>query len=126
MYEPMSQKQSFNSDGPVDLVRLLPVVLGKGAFGRVYEGTYRGQRVAVKQVLDLSEGATSEALQASFAQELEVLGRCEHPNILRILAACLTPPRPCLVMELMDTSLDKMLHGGKLLPMPLAHTEIPL
>ncbi|PNH07255.1 putative serine/threonine-protein kinase, partial [Tetrabaena socialis] len=50
--------------------------------------------------------------------ELEVLGRCEHPNILRILAACLTPPRPCLVMELMDTSLDKMLHG-KLLPLPL-------
>ncbi|PNH07266.1 putative serine/threonine-protein kinase [Tetrabaena socialis] len=90
------------------------------AFGRVYEGTYRGQRVAVKQVLDLFEGATFEVLQASFAQELEVLGRCEHPNILRILAACLTPPRPCLVMELMDTSLDKMLHGGgKLLPMPL-------
>ncbi|PNH07261.1 putative serine/threonine-protein kinase, partial [Tetrabaena socialis] len=104
--------------GPVDIVKLLPVVLGKGAFGRVYEGTYRGQRVAVKQVVDLSEGATLEDLQASFAQELEVLGRCEHPNILRILAACLTPPRPCLVMELMDTSLDKMLHG-RLLPLPL-------
>ncbi|PNH11514.1 putative serine/threonine-protein kinase [Tetrabaena socialis] len=109
------------ADGTVDVVRLLPVVLGKGSFGRVYEGTYRGQRVAVKQVLDLSDGvdgATLEVLQASFAQELEVLGRCEHPNILRILAACLTPPRPCLVMELMDTSLDKMLHG-KLLPLPL-------
>ncbi|PNH04014.1 putative serine/threonine-protein kinase [Tetrabaena socialis] len=89
-----------------DVVELLPVVLGKGAFGRVYEGTYHGQRVAVKQLLDLVEGAELEELQASFAQELEVLGRCRHPNILRILAACMTPPRPCLVMEVSQASAE--------------------
>ncbi|PNH08742.1 putative serine/threonine-protein kinase, partial [Tetrabaena socialis] len=76
------------------------------AFGRVYEETYHGQRVAVKQILDLVEGAELEMLQASFAQELEVLGRCEHPNILRILAACMAPPRPCLVMEVLHIASE--------------------
>ncbi|PNH10504.1 hypothetical protein TSOC_002772 [Tetrabaena socialis] len=127
-----------------DIVKLLPKVLGKGAYGRVHEGVYRGQRVAVKQVLDLPEGMGLEHLQASFAQvgglgglragqgkpapfdiqqqqehsaladthnasicELEVLGRCQHPNILHMLAVCLTPPRPCLVMEVSEPSLGR-------------------
>ena len=32
--------------------------------------------------------------------------------MVRLLAACLTPPRLCLVMELMETSLERMLYGG--------------
>ncbi|PNH10501.1 Serine/threonine-protein kinase HT1 [Tetrabaena socialis] len=47
-----------------------------------------------------------EHLQASFAQELEVLGRCQHPNILHMLAVCLTPPRPCLVMEVLHIASE--------------------
>ncbi|PNG99726.1 putative serine/threonine-protein kinase, partial [Tetrabaena socialis] len=100
---------------PEDVVKLLPLVLGKGAFGRVYAGVYRGQRVAVKQVLDMHDDSGS---QDSFAQELEVLGRCRHPNIVCVLAACLAPPRPCLVMERMDTSLDKLLYA-KPEPLPM-------
>lgn len=30
---------------------------------------------------------------------------------MRLLAACLTPPKLCLVMELMDTSLEAQLYG---------------
>ncbi|PNH00740.1 hypothetical protein TSOC_013424, partial [Tetrabaena socialis] len=30
-------------------------------------------------------------------QEVEVLGRCDHPNVVRLLAACLQLPRLCLV-----------------------------
>ncbi|PNH02905.1 Serine/threonine-protein kinase HT1 [Tetrabaena socialis] len=50
---------------------------------------------------------------------LQVLGRCQHPNIVRLLAACLKPPRLCLVMELMDTSLERLVHGkaGDLMPL---------
>ncbi|PNH10285.1 putative serine/threonine-protein kinase, partial [Tetrabaena socialis] len=52
--------------------------------------------------------------------ELEILARCSHPNLVRVLAACMLPATPCLVMELCDTSLDKILYGkGALLPMPL-------
>ncbi|PNH04150.1 Mitogen-activated protein kinase kinase kinase 10 [Tetrabaena socialis] len=155
---------------PSDVVRLLPGkgLLGKGAYGRVYEGEFCGQRVAVKllctEVVDAMNQSEVERMTLSFAQtraitatwrhpvsartqafcvcvhqtravtatcasvspvkqELDVLGRCEHPNIVRLLAACLQPPPgrpPCIVMECMDTSLDKLLYGrGELLPVPL-------
>ncbi|EFJ51194.1 hypothetical protein VOLCADRAFT_88026 [Volvox carteri f. nagariensis] len=71
-------------------VELLPVVLGKGGFGRVVEGLYSGRRVAVK-------------LLAS-----------------DLLAACVTPPRLCLVMELMEASLERLMYGST------AETLMPL
>ncbi|KXZ43890.1 hypothetical protein GPECTOR_78g78 [Gonium pectorale] len=97
-------------------VFLLPVKRGEGGFGQVHEGTYQGQRVAVKLVSDVHvcgpEGQPSEELLQSFAHEVQVLGRCQHPNVVRLMAACLAPPRLCLVMELMESSLDRLLHGG--------------
>ncbi|GIL84380.1 hypothetical protein Vretimale_15974 [Volvox reticuliferus] len=105
-------------------VTLLPVVRGKGAFGRVYEGMYGGERVAVKVMRDWGDlgaggGACLEHIRNSFAQEVEVLGRCRHPNVVRLLAACLTPPKLLLVMELMETSLEKMVYNknGDVLPL---------
>eukprot|EP00198_Chlamydomonas_reinhardtii_P005200 XP_001694536.1 predicted protein [Chlamydomonas reinhardtii] len=108
---------------PVEVVELLPHKLGKGSFGRVLEGRYRGQRVAVKQALDLHDGLTLPvaSVVASFLQEVQVMGRCTHPNITTLLAACLAPPKLCLVMELMDTSLEALIFGGPpghLLPLP--------
>ncbi|EFJ52875.1 hypothetical protein VOLCADRAFT_102834 [Volvox carteri f. nagariensis] len=57
-----------------NVVELSPVVRGKGTFGRVVEGTYRGQRVAVKLLAsDGPWGCPIEALASSFAQEVQVL-----------------------------------------------------
>ncbi|GLI66160.1 hypothetical protein VaNZ11_009920 [Volvox africanus] len=105
-------------------VMLLPVVRGKGAFGRVYEGMYGGERVAVKVMRDLGDlgaggGGSLEHIRNSFAQEVEVLGRCRHPNVVRLLAACLTPPKLLLVMELMESSLEKLVYNknDELLPL---------
>ncbi|GIL46605.1 hypothetical protein Vafri_3561 [Volvox africanus] len=102
-------------------VVLLPTVRGKGSFGRVVEGMYQGQKVAVKL---MNEGLapvsiSNERLLRSFTQEVEVLARCCHPNVVRLLAACVTPPSLCLVMELMDTSLEQLIQRapGHLLPM---------
>ncbi|KAG2492559.1 hypothetical protein HYH03_009221 [Edaphochlamys debaryana] len=107
------------------VVRLTGLVLGKGSFGRVYEGTYQGRLVAVKQLLEgpceFSPGAARSA-QETYLQELEVLGRCDHPNIVKVLAACVVDTaRPVMVLERMDTSLDKVLYGspGTLLPLRL-------
>ncbi|KAG2485558.1 hypothetical protein HYH03_015723 [Edaphochlamys debaryana] len=108
-----------------NVVRLLPEVLGKGGFGRVRKGLYRGQHVAVKQLLgDLEMSAAGDAndMMAAFNQELEVLARCEHPCIVRLLAACVKPPSPFVVLEMLETSLDKVLYGSgarRLLPVPL-------
>ncbi|KXZ47897.1 hypothetical protein GPECTOR_32g510 [Gonium pectorale] len=52
-------------------------------------------------------------VQRALAQEVAVLARCNHPNIIRLMAASLTPTRLCMVMELMETSLERVLHGGK-------------
>ena len=37
-----------------------------------------------------------------------MLGRCSHPNVVKLLAACLDPRQPCLVMELCETSLEAL------------------
>ncbi|KAG2497874.1 hypothetical protein HYH03_004140 [Edaphochlamys debaryana] len=99
--------------GTASEVKLTPVMLGKGAFGRVMVGEWNGQQVAVKVVADTHKwGGSQDVLLKCFAHEVEILARCQHPNILRLLAACPRPPRLCLVTELMETSLDGVLHGG--------------
>ncbi|KAG2423155.1 hypothetical protein HXX76_015540 [Chlamydomonas incerta] len=52
------------------------------------------------------------ALSAALAQEVAVLARVRHPNIVRLLAANLTPPVICLVLERMETNLERVLYGG--------------
>ncbi|KAG2439959.1 hypothetical protein HXX76_004078 [Chlamydomonas incerta] len=111
------------------VVHLLPVVLGKGGFGRVVAGTYRGQPVAVKQLLDdawwaagpagagpagggVADAGQRDELVRAFVQEVQILGRCDHPNVARLHAVCLTPPHLSLVLERCETSLDKLIYGG--------------
>ncbi|GIL78239.1 hypothetical protein Vretifemale_7666 [Volvox reticuliferus] len=105
--------ESGSSSGEGDgIVGLLPVVLGKGAFGRVVEGMYKGRRVAVKLMASEEPWAdvSANTFTRTFAHEVEVLSRCAHPNVVQLLAARVTPPRLCLVMELMDTSLARLIH----------------
>ncbi|PNH11333.1 Mitogen-activated protein kinase kinase kinase 10, partial [Tetrabaena socialis] len=80
------------------------------------------QRQRQQQQAEALEAQARRANQMALLlrQEVDVLGRCEHPNVVRLVAACLTPPRLCLVMELMETSLERLLYGnaGQLLPLP--------
>jgi hypothetical protein len=44
---------------------------------------------------------------------------------VQLLAACVTPPRLCLVMELMDVSLDKLLYDNQLeYPIPVRKVRV--
>ncbi|KAG2427461.1 hypothetical protein HXX76_012397 [Chlamydomonas incerta] len=60
------------------------------------------------------EGGRVSGLLGSFIAEVQILGRCDHPCITRLFAACVTPPHLALVMERCDTSLARLLYGGAL------------
>ena len=109
----------------------------EGAFGVVYRGTLEdGKVVAIKllkierQVRDARAvaGADTDAnpdlaryeysSEATFAREIEVLGKYRHPNIVALLGHCMgdfaatgsAKQRPCLVYEFMaGQSLKKRL-----------------
>ncbi|PNW84613.1 hypothetical protein CHLRE_03g151300v5 [Chlamydomonas reinhardtii] len=107
------------ADAGSNVLTLLPTLRGRGAFGRVVEGVYQGQRVAVKLLTPagLSQ-ELSDDLRASFRQEVAVLGRCQHDNVVRLLAASINPKQLCLVMELCECSLEKLIYSGTLMPLP--------
>ncbi|POM61602.1 TKL protein kinase [Phytophthora palmivora] len=52
-----------------------------------------------------------EALKQEFMDELLVMSKLKHPNVVSLIGACLEPPNLCMVMELCDYSLHHLLHG---------------
>ncbi|KXZ51201.1 hypothetical protein GPECTOR_13g688 [Gonium pectorale] len=87
--------------------------------GELRGGGYGGGGQELAPEPDHVMGPTTAGLARALSQEVAVLSRCRHPNIVTLLAACLEPPRFCLVLERCETSLDKLLYGrpGELLPM---------
>lgn len=74
-------------------------LIGEGAFGKVHEAKWRGKSVAVKLLIcqDLRKDILSE-----FMSEVEIMSVLRHPNICRLLGACLEPPNRALVVELLQ------------------------
>lgn len=82
-------------------------VIGRGTFGMVYKGkTMHGGLVAVKKVFMQH---SKESLIASFYTELELLKTMKHPNIVRLLGYTISSNELCLVMELYDCNLRKLI-----------------
>ncbi|XP_029170810.1 mitogen-activated protein kinase kinase kinase 7-like [Nylanderia fulva] len=78
-------------------------VVGKGSFGVVWKGRWRGQDVAVKHI-------NSEGERKAFTVEVRQLSRVVHPNIVKLYGACTKNP-VCLVMEYAEGgSLYNVLH----------------
>eukprot|EP00039_Didymoeca_costata_P017234 m.317537 g.317537 ORF g.317537 m.317537 type:complete len:471 (+) comp16509_c1_seq6:2973-4385(+) len=75
-------------------------VLGQGASGVVYKGTWMDGEVAIK----FSELADREALVATqFMEEAETMAKLRHPNIIQFYGAGESPDhKPFIVMEVMD------------------------
>lgn len=74
-------------------------LLGAGGFGAVYEGIYKGRKVAVKK-LHLNR-KNPHAMTESFIAEVSVVS-LRHKNIIRVLAVSTlnaTSPDICIVME---------------------------
>ncbi|ETV98268.1 TKL protein kinase [Aphanomyces invadans] len=73
-------------------------VIGEGAFGKVHEGKWRDRPVAVK--LLICQDLRADILE-EFQSEVEIMSVLRHPNICRLLGACMDPPNRCLVVELL-------------------------
>ncbi|XP_011198656.2 epidermal growth factor receptor isoform X1 [Bactrocera dorsalis] len=77
-------------------------VLGMGAFGRVFKGVWvpEGENVkipvAIKELLKASGAESSE----EFLREAYIMASVEHPNLLKLLAVCMTS-QMMLITQLM-------------------------
>ncbi|RAW26373.1 hypothetical protein PC110_g17228 [Phytophthora cactorum] len=93
-HRPTSYSQNINFN-EITLGRMI----GEGAFGKVHEGKWRGKSVAVKLLIcqDLRSDILNE-----FQSEVEIMSVLRHPNICRLLGACMEPPHRALVVELLQ------------------------
>eukprot|EP00698_Gefionella_okellyi_P008257 TRINITY_DN2039_c0_g2_i1.p1 TRINITY_DN2039_c0_g2~~TRINITY_DN2039_c0_g2_i1.p1 ORF type:complete len:930 (-),score=156.26 TRINITY_DN2039_c0_g2_i1:465-3254(-) len=83
-------------------------VLGKGAFGSVGAGLWRGVAVAVKQILVSHESDDLEDEIQSLVREVAVVATLRHPHIVAYFG-CILKPTLSLVQELLSGSLRSAL-----------------
>ena len=89
-----------------DEVIISEIVLGTGAWGNVYQGSFRSCQVAVKQIHDLILSPHNRRL---FEREMSIASRCRHPNLLQFMGATNNDESPLFVTELLNTDLRKVL-----------------
>jgi tetratricopeptide (TPR) repeat protein len=115
-YQPMIESLQCNSSIQVFAYDELKFwkVLGKGYYGKVYEGHCKGTKIAIK-VLN-SSGFYNESAKKSFTSEVCTLGLTQHFNLVRLLGYCIHGLDHMLVYEYMSNkSLDEWLFDDKLL-----------
>ncbi|KAL4172009.1 hypothetical protein KRP22_007185 [Phytophthora ramorum] len=95
--------------------------IGGGGVALVHRGIYRKQSVALKTLFD---PRVDEALKQEFMDELLVMSKLKHPNVVTLIGACLEPPNLCMVMELCDHSLSHLLHDTNTYLSPQQLTRI--
>ena len=91
-------------------------VLGRGSWGIVREGTFRGTPVAIKELHSVILSPHNRRL---FEREMEILSQCRHLNIVQLMGATSDDQHPLLVIELLDGNLRQLLEQG-----PLSRGEI--
>lgn len=87
--------------------------IGRGGYGEVYRGVWGGTEVAIKM---LFTDNMSAKLISDLRNEVELLCKLRHPNIVLFMGACTEPETPCIVTEylgrgslaniLLDESVD--------------------
>ncbi|KAL2494820.1 Mitogen activated protein kinase kinase kinase-related [Forsythia ovata] len=86
--------------------------VGIGFFGEVFCGTWNGLEVGIKVFLE--QELTVENVE-DFCNEISILSRIRHPNVILFLGACTNPPRLSLVTEYMEKgSLYYLIHASGL------------
>lgn len=82
--------------------------VGIGFFGEVFRGIWNGTDVAIKVFLE--QDLTIENIQ-DFCNEISILSRLRHPNVILFLGACTKPPHLSMITEYMESgSLYYLIH----------------
>ena len=106
-YKSQNQTQTWVVDRRE--INLSDKELGRGAYGWVKEGTFRGCKVAVKC---LHNQLISDYNLRVFSREMTMAARCRHPNLLQFIGAT-NEGVPLIVTEIMHTSLRRKLERGE-------------
>ncbi|KAK7407671.1 hypothetical protein VNO78_09680 [Psophocarpus tetragonolobus] len=73
-----------------------------GAHSRLYHGVYKDEAVAVKIIMvpeDDESVSLASRLEKQFIREVTLLSRLQHPNVIKLSAACRKPPVYCVITE---------------------------
>ncbi|XP_020584720.1 serine/threonine-protein kinase EDR1-like isoform X1 [Phalaenopsis equestris] len=82
--------------------------VGIGFFGEVFRGMWNGTDVAIKVFLE--QDLTAENME-DFCNEISILSRLRHPNVILFMGACMKPPYLSMVTEYMEMgSLYYLIH----------------
>lgn len=81
--------------------------IGGGGVGVIYKGWFHDEPVALKTLFD---PRVDDKLKKEYMDELLVMSKVKHSNIVSFLGACMVPPNLCFVMELCDNSLYHLIH----------------
>ncbi|KAG9455567.1 hypothetical protein H6P81_000075 [Aristolochia fimbriata] len=90
-------------------------LVGEGSFGKVYKGRrkYTGQIVALKFIL---KHGKSEKDIHNLRQEIEILKKLKHENIIEMLDAFESSQEFCVVTEFAQGELFEVIEDDKCLP----------
>ncbi|XP_019243225.1 PREDICTED: serine/threonine-protein kinase STY46-like isoform X2 [Nicotiana attenuata] len=85
--------------------------IATGSTGDLYKGSFQNQEVAIKV---LKAECLNELVQKDFAQEVYILRKVRHKNVVQFIGACTKPPLLCIMTEFMSGgSLYDFLHKTK-------------
>ncbi|PKA66842.1 Serine/threonine-protein kinase HT1 [Apostasia shenzhenica] len=98
--------------------------IGEGAHGKVYEGKYGKQVVALKIINTGSTPEEKATIESRFIREVNMMSRVKHDNLVKFIGACKDPIMVIATELLPGTSLKKYLTSirPKLLDLRLAIT----
>ncbi|GLT75297.1 hypothetical protein SLA2020_470310 [Shorea laevis] len=72
--------------------------VASGSYGDLYKGTYCSQDVAIKV---LKPERVSSEMEKEFAQEVFIMRKVRHKNVVQFIGACTKPPSLCIITEYM-------------------------
>lgn len=85
------------------------VQIAQGGFSSVHHAMWRSTPCALKKIFD---PVITDELRGEFENEVRMLRRLRHPNVIIIMAVCRVPPALSILCELVSGgSMFELLHG---------------